>query len=273
MVGSPLFVPAEVVRVQTCLGLSASLKDRRMPGALDLLVRKLDSIARSSEAERTAVQNLPITVKHIQADQDIVHEGDQPSSCCILVEGFLFLYKTLPHGARQILSFHVPGDIADLQSLHLPVLDHGLAAATDSTVAFISHAPLRELCHAHPPLADKFWRATLVDGSIFREWVTNVGQREAPSRIAHILCEMFLKLEAVGLTKGNSFEFPITQNEIGEATGLSTVHVNRSIQKLRGEGLIAWDKGRCTIWDWERLQHMAMFDPTYLHLADAREQK
>jgi len=172
----------------------------------------------------------------------------------------------VPDGGRQILSFHVPGDIPDLQSLHLRVMDHGLATAIQSTVGFIPHDALRTLCHAHPPLADKFWRDTLIDAAIFREWIVNVGSREAPSRIAHILCEVFLKLQAVGLTNGNSFEFPITQGEIGDATGLSTVHVNRSIQKLRADKLISIEKGRCTIWDWERLKRAATFDPTYLHL-------
>jgi CRP-like cAMP-binding protein len=142
-----------------------------------------------------------------------------------------------------------------------------MAAAAYSTVAFIPHEPLRELCHSHPLLADKFWRETLIDGAIFREWILNVGQREAPNRIAHILCEMFLKLQAVGLTKGNSFEFPITQREIADATGLSTVHVNRSVQKLRGDRLISLEKGRCTIFDWDGLRETAMFDSTYLHQA------
>jgi CRP-like cAMP-binding protein len=100
-------------------------------------------------------------------------------------------------------------------------------------------------------LADKFWRDTLIDAAIFREWIVNTGSREAPSRIAHILCEVFLKLQAVGLTSGNSFEFPITQAEIGDATGLSTVHVNRSIQKLRSDKLVSLKKGGCTIWDWD----------------------
>ena len=233
---------------------------------LEALITKLNSISSVSDEQRKALEELPFTIKQIRADQDIVREGDQPSSCCLLLQGFLHLYKSLPNGSRQILTFHVPGDIPDLQSLHLHVLDHSLAAATDSTVAFIPHEPLRNLCHTHPHLADKFWRETLIDGAVFREWITNVGQREAPSRIAHILCEMFLRLQAVGLTNGNSFEFPFTQSELADATGLSTVHVNRSVQKLRGDGLISWEKGRCTIFDWERLKEISMFERTYLHL-------
>jgi CRP-like cAMP-binding protein len=233
---------------------------------LDRLVRKLESITELTEHERQAVLSLPITTKDFRSDEDIVREGDRPWQCCLLVEGFLCRYKILPDGQRQIQSFHVPGDVPDLQSLHIPVMDHGLATVSPSKAALIPHDAIRDLTHAHPNVADKLWRDTLVDAAIFREWITNVGSREAPARIAHLLCEIFLKLQAVGLTKGNSFDFPITQSEIGDATGLSTVHVNRSIQKLRAEGLIVLEKARCTIEDWKGLKETAMFDPTYLSL-------
>jgi CRP-like cAMP-binding protein len=250
---------------------SNSLETERAPviSPLDRLVRKLESNSGLTDDEKQAVLGLPITVKELGADQDVVREGDRPSQSCLVLQGFLFLYKMLPDGGRQILSFHVPGDIPDLQSLHLRVMDHGLATATQSSVGFIPHDALRAICYAHPMLADKFWRDTLIDAAVFREWIVNVGSREAASRIAHILCEVFLKLQAVGLTSGNSFAFPITQSEIGDATGLSTVHVNRSIQKLRSDNLILLEKGRCTIWDWEGLKGVAAFDPTYLHFAKA----
>jgi CRP-like cAMP-binding protein len=236
---------------------------------LDRLVRKLESITGLTEHEKQAVLDLPITIKVLGADQDVVREGDRPSQSCLVLEGFLFLYKVVPDGGRQIMSFHVPGDIPDLQSLHLQVMDHGMATAIQSTVGFIPHDALHAICHAHPALADKFWRDTLIDAAVFREWIVNIGSREASSRIAHILCEVFLKLQAVGLTDGSSFEFPITQSEIGDATGLSTVHVNRSIQKLRSEKLITLEKGGCTILDWDGLKRAAGFDPTYLHFAKA----
>src|SRR3954464_12125471 len=133
-------------------------------------------------------------------------------------------------------------------------------------VALIAHDAMKQLIHRHPGIGDAFWRDTLIDAAIFREWIVNVGSREAYSRIAHLLCEIFLKLKAVGLTNGTSFEFPITQSKIGEATGLSTVHVNRSVQALRADGVIVLERGRCTISDLERLKEAAMFDPTYLHL-------
>jgi CRP-like cAMP-binding protein len=238
---------------------------------LDKLVRKLESITRLTQDEKQAVLSLPYAIKELHADQDVIRDGDRPWQCCLLLEGFLCRYKQLPDGTRQIHSFHVPGDIPDLQSLHLSVMDHGPAAISAGKVALIPHDAFRELTHAYPLLADKFWRDTLIDAALFREWIVNVGSREASSRIAHLICEIFLKLQAVGLTRSNSFDFPITQSEIGEATGLSTVHVNRSVQKLRAEGLIALEKGRCTISNWEGLKTAGMFDPTYLHLTGTSE--
>ena len=235
---------------------------------LDRLVRKLESITSTplSEQETKVVLNLPVSVRKLEADEDIVREGDRPSQCCLVVEGLLCRYKVLADGTRQILSFHVPGDIPDLQSLHIDVMDHSLASNIASTVAFISHNALKDLCHEQPRIADVFWRDTLIDAAIFREWIVNVGSREAYGRIAHLICELFLKLRAVGLTNGNSFNLPLTQGEIGDATGLSTVHVNRTIMDLRADGLITLEKGHCTINNLNGLNEAAMFDPTYLHL-------
>jgi CRP-like cAMP-binding protein len=172
----------------------------------------------------------------------------------------------MPNGTRTILAFYVPGEIPDAHSLHIDVMDDSLGSVGPSKVALIAHDAMKQLIHRHPGIGDAFWRDTLIDAAIFREWIVNVGSREAYSRIAHLLCEIFLKLKAVGLTNGTSFEFPITQSKIGEATGLSTVHVNRSVQALRADGLIVLERGRCTISDLERLKEAAMFDPTYLHL-------
>jgi CRP-like cAMP-binding protein len=235
---------------------------------LHILLRKLESATPLSEAEQQAVLALPVTVRQIGADQDILRDGDRPSHCCVLMEGFLCRYKQLPDGTRQIHSIHVPGDMPDLQSLHLHVMDHAVSALTPSKVALISHDALRHLIDTQPRLAQAFWRDTLVDAAIFREWIVNVGARDAYNRIAHLICELFLKLQAVGLTRGYTFGLPITQAEVADATGLSTVHVNRSVMQLRAAGLITWEKGQCTIENWAALKAAAMFDPTYLHLDD-----
>jgi len=236
--------------------------------SLNRLVTKLDSIISLSDAERTAILDLPIRVRDLAADQDIGREGDRPSQCSLVVEGFLCRYKTLPDGSRTIMAFYVPGDIPDVHSLHIELMDHTLGTVTTSKVGFIPHEDMRRLTQQHPHIAEAFWRETLIDAAIFREWIVNLGSREAYSRIAHLFCEIFLKLKAVGLTHGHSFDFPVTQAKIADATGLSDVHVNRSLMKLRADGLIAIERGRCTIPDMGRLEEAAMFDPTYLHLKE-----
>jgi CRP-like cAMP-binding protein len=238
--------------------------------ALKPLIRRLETITSLSEDEKMAILDLPARVVELRADADIVREGDRPSQCCLLVQGFLCRYKNLADGKRQIMAFYVPGDIPDLLSLHIDVMDHSLATIVPSKVAFIPHDALGRLIDQNSRIAKALWRDTLIDAATFREWVVNVGSRDAYSRIAHLICEMFMKLKAVGLSNGNSFEFPITQAEIGDATGLSTVHVNRSIQELRKNGLIILEKSRCTIPDLSRLEEAAMFDPTYLHLTGER---
>ena len=230
------------------------------------LVRKLESIADLAPEERQAVLDLPMRVQPIEADQDIVREGDRPSRCCLVLQGFTCRYKMTAPGKRQIMAFHIPGDIPDLQSLHLKVLDHSLGTITPCEVGFIRHEDVRDLVRRCPRLGDMLWRDTLIDAAIFREWMVGMGRREAYGRIAHLLCEVMTKLKAVGLADGVTCELPITQAEIGDALGLSTVHVNRVLQELRGDGLITL-RGRTLVAnDWEGLQRAGEFDPNYLHL-------
>jgi len=214
-----------------------------------------------------------VTVRDFRGDEDIIRDGDRASQCCLLLEGFLCRYKTLADGSRTIMAFYVPGDIPDLHSLHLGVMDHTLGTVAPSRVAFIPHDAMRRLTHRHPRLADAFWRDTLIDAAVFREWIVNLGSRDACSRIAHLLCEIFLKLKAVGLTQDNAFDFPVTQSKIADATGLSNVHVNRTLMELRADGVITLERGRCTIPDFERLRNAAMFDDAYLHLPAKQQLK
>jgi CRP-like cAMP-binding protein len=207
-----------------------------------------------------------MTVRDLKADQDIVREQDRPSQCCVIVEGFACRYKVLPGGKRQIFSFHIPGDIPDLQSLHIEIMDHALATCVPSKVAFIPHEVVRAFIRAHPRIGDVFWRDTLIEAAIFREWMAGLGRREAYQRVAHLFCELYTKFDAVGLTNGQAFAMPLTQTELGDALGLSTVHVNRTLQALRAKGLIASRNGKVVIEDWHGLQKAGEFDPTYLHI-------
>ena len=230
------------------------------------LIRKLESIFTLSDQERETLVNLPMQVMDIRADQDIVREGDRPSRSCLLLEGFACTNKITGEGKRQIMAFYISSDIPDLQSLHLIVLDTSLGTITPCRVGFIQHETLRDLCGRFPRIASAFWRDTLIEASIFREWITNVGRREAYSRMAHILCELVVRLRAVGLAQDHTCDLPITQSELADATGLTPVHVNRVLQKLRGAGLITLKGGVLSVLDWDGLKKAGDFDPTYLHL-------
>ncbi len=230
------------------------------------LIRKLESIARLTPEEKAALLRLPLRLKAVAADQDIVGEGDTPSECCLIVEGFACRYNMTAEGKRQILSFHISGDIPDLQSLYLTVMDHNLGTLVPSRLAFIQHDDLRSLMRSHPRLGDLFWRDTLIDAAIFRQWIVGLGRREAHGRIAHLLCELLVRLRAVELVEDHAFTLPVTQAELADALGISNVHVNRVLQELRGENLISWSGNTLKVLDWEALQAAGEFDPTYLHL-------
>ncbi|MGA0594522.1 Crp/Fnr family transcriptional regulator [Enterovirga sp. CN4-39] len=240
--------------------------DRPLDTEQHPLVRKLESAVDLTSVERDALIAVPMTVRDLRANQDIVREGDRPSQCCLVLEGFAFRYKIVSGDRRQILAFHVPGEIPDLMSLYLRTLDHSLASLTPARVGFLQHRVMRELMLRHPRLAGLFWRETLIDASIFREWLTGVGRRRAPARIANFFCEMFVRLDVIGMASDNSVPLPITQEELGDALGLSAVHTNRTLQELRSKNLFSFEGGRLTVLDWEGLKVAGEFDPTYLHL-------
>ena len=210
--------------------------DAAAADTLHPLVRKLESIAPLSDEERHAIVALPMMVRNLKADQDIVRDQDRPSQCCLILEGFACRYKVIEGGKRQIFSFHIPGDIPDLQSLHLDIMDHSLGTIVASKVAFIPHETVRAFIRAHPRIGDVFWRDTLIDAAIFREWMAGLGRREAYARIAHLFCELYMKFSAVGLVNGHAFGMPLTQAELGDALGLSTVHVNRTCRSCGTTG-------------------------------------
>ncbi|GJE41485.1 Crp/Fnr family transcriptional regulator [Methylobacterium soli] len=234
--------------------------------SLTMLIRKLESIATLTNEERQAILSLPAKTRVLQPGQDIARDGDKPSQCCLILNGWACRYKVLGEGRKQIFSFHIPGDIPDLQSLHIHTMDHSLATLTEATVAFIPHESMRELTTRFPGVKAALWRDTLVDAAIFREWMIGMGRKSAFGRIAHLFCEMYLKLQAVGLAGGYRYPLPITQIDIGDALGLSNVHVNRTLQAMRGKGLISLRSNTLVIEAWDELMRVSEFDPTYLHL-------
>ncbi|WP_246498534.1 Crp/Fnr family transcriptional regulator [Microvirga soli] len=231
-----------------------------------MMIRKLESIFPLSDEERDALASLPMQVVTFRPDQDIVRIGDRPTQSCMVLQGFTCVYKLTAEGKRQIVAFHVPGDMPDLQSLHLKVLDNSVATVSPCTLGFIPHEALQGICNRHSRITAALWRETLVDASIFREWMTGIGRREAYNRMAHLLCEFLVRLTAVGLAEDGTFDLPITQTELADAIGASTVHVNRVLQELRADGLIRSKGTQVSILDWEGLKATGDFDPLYLHL-------
>lgn len=236
-----------------------------------IMIRKLESIFPLTDEEKQALLELPIHTKDVKTRQDIVRVGDQPNQCCLILEGFTCVYKLSVEGKRQIMALYVPGDIPDMQSLHLKVLDINIASISPCKLGFIQHEDLRRLCERYPRFTAAFWRETLVHGSIFREWLLNNGQRDAYSRIAHLICELKLRMNAVGLAEEKTFFMPVTQAELADATGLTPVHVNRVLQMLRADGLIITEKQQITVPDLYKLQEAGEFDPIYLHLEEKAE--
>jgi CRP-like cAMP-binding protein len=230
------------------------------------LLRKLESIGTLTDEERNALADLPGTVKNFAVNEDIVREGDRPSFVGLLLEGFLCRYAIVPSGKRQIMSFHIPGDIPDLQSLFIDVMDHSLAALVPAKVMMIPHGVMCGIIDHNPRIAHLLWRDTLIDAAVFRKWIAGIGRRSAYARIAHTFCEFVIRMKAVGLANEDSCELPFTQATIADALGLSTVHVNRTIQELRMQNLITLTGGRLTVRDWDGLQQAGEFDPAYLQL-------
>lgn len=236
------------------------------PHLLQPMIAKLESISRLTDEERQAVETLPARVQKIRAHQDIVRDGDTASQCCLILEGWTYRYKFLGEGKRQIFSFHIGGDIPDLQSLHIPLMDHSLATMTQATVAFIPHEAIRDLTTRFPNIAAVLWRDTLVDAAIFRAWMMGMGQRSAYDHLAHLFCELYLKQEAVGLAGEHRCPLPMSQIDLADALGISNVHINRVLKEMRGNGLITLRGNTLVIQKWDELICAAEFDETYLHL-------
>ena len=164
------------------------------------------------------------------------------------------------------MSFHMPGDILDLHSLALPVMDHNLGTLVPSKVAFIPHESIRKITSRYPNVATALWRDTLIDAAIFREWLVGMGSRSAKTRIAHLLCELVVRLRAVGLTKDDAYELPITETDFGDALGLTSIQVSAILKELRRDGLIKSEGTTLFVEEWDALKNVGEFDPTYLHV-------
>lgn len=212
------------------------------------------------------MRGLPSEQRHVDPHRYIVREGERPPGCTILLSGLAYRQKLTIDGSRQILSVHIPGDFVDLEGSLLKVSDHNIQALTACDLAIIPKPALIELIDTHPRVARAMWIDTLIDASIFREWIVNVGRRDARSGLSHLLCEFARRLESVGMGRDGGYELPMTQEQLADALGLTPVHVNRVLKELEHEGLIEREKRFLRIPDWQRLRDVAGFNERYLHL-------
>ncbi|MHC2001997.1 Crp/Fnr family transcriptional regulator [Methylobacterium sp. CM6241] len=230
------------------------------------LLRKLEHFTKLSHDDRQALEIAASKQRIFAKHSDIISEGDDPHHVNLILEGWACRYKQLDDGRRQIISFFVPGDLCDSHVYLLREMDHSIVALTSVKLAEISRAALEQIANDNVRLTKAFWWDTLVTVAVQREWTVNLGQRTAFERVGHLLCELFLRLQSVGLTEGTTCDLPLTQVELADALGLSNVHINRTLQELRRAGLIVLKGGRLTIPDFLALQRASLFNPSYLHL-------
>ena len=231
----------------------------------DLLkkLRRRDDIGAEEEQ---AIRNLVSQTVRVPADKVIIHAGEVLKESLILLTGWAARAKDLSSGQRQFAEIHLPGDFTDLHSFTLKRLDHDVVSITPCVLAVVPHERLTKVTERMPHLTRVFWFSANLDAAIHREWALSLGRRSAIARMAHLFCELLVRLEIIGMTDGNSYDFPLTQVEMGESLGLTSVHVNRTLQELRRMGLIEVENRRVTINDVEALKGVAEFDPTYLYL-------
>jgi CRP-like cAMP-binding protein len=233
---------------------------------LELLVRNLELRSRLSPQDRKAILDLPYTLRSLEASTYTIREADPPTSCGVLVSGFAYRQKLTGEGARQIVALHIPGDALDFQNLFLDVSDHSVQMLTRGEVAFVDRGAIQKLARSNAGIGHAILVKILVEASIFREWVLNVGRREARARMAHVLCEFAVRLEAESLAGEYRYELPMTQEQLADAVGLTPVHVNRTLKALEREGLISREKRNLRIPDWRALREAGDFNQRYLHL-------
>ena len=230
------------------------------------LTRKLLWHGDLSSSERAALDAMIERTRDYAAGEDLAREGDKPTNSILLLSGFAARYTLVDDGRRQIMAIHVVGDFVDLHSFVLKTMDHSVGALTRCRAALVPHDFLQNITERLPHLTRLLWLDTLVDAATHREWIVGMGRRSALEQLAHLVCELYVRLEVLGQVDGSTYELPLTQTDLGDTLGLSLVHINRTVRELRESGLVTWRGSLITIKDWDKLAALAQFDPTYLHL-------
>jgi CRP-like cAMP-binding protein len=229
------------------------------------LIRKLENVAVLTGEQRDLLERLCDKPRAVPAHRDILRQGERPNHLHLIIEGWAMRYNVLPDGSRQITAFLLPGDFCDLQVMVLDQMDHSIATLCPTRVAYLPLETARELAGQRPELVQALWWATLVDESVLRAWIVNLGRRDAEQRTAHMLCELYQRMDNVGLVSGKTFDLPLTREEIADSLGVTPTHLHRVMKNLTAHGLIAFRNKRLSVPDIEQLKHAAGFDPAYLH--------
>jgi CRP-like cAMP-binding protein len=237
-----------------------------MNAVIGRLIRKLETFAPLPEEDKRALSDAVIQVRRFPGREDLLREGEPTESVKVILEGFACRYKVLPDGRRQIMAYFVPGDLCDLRVFLLKRMDHSIATLCPVEAALLSQEAMGDLMERYPHLMRALWWSTLVEEAVTREWIVNVGQRSAFERMAHLFCETFLRLQAVGLTHDTRCELPLTQTELADTLALSAVHVNRTLMEMRRAQLVTFQNRELIIHDLAALKSAAGFNPDYLHL-------
>jgi CRP-like cAMP-binding protein len=245
---------------------AAGIADRDLDESLQALLLKLRARDLIDEEEEEVLRRSVATIRTLPAGRVIVRAGTTLSESTLLFDGFVCRYKDLADGQRQIMEVHVPGDFLDLHGFLLKRIDHNVAAMTPVRFAQVPHDALRRITENHPHLTRILWFSTLLDAAFHREKILSIGRRSAVARIAHLLCEFYIRLKLIGMAGENAYKLPLKQADLADATGLTSVHVNRMLRKLRNDEIVTFRNGEVIIHDWDRLQRVAEFNPTYLHL-------
>lgn len=231
----------------------------------NILTRKLELFGPLPDDDRKLLDQIIGQPRVIESRRDVIREGDSPDDVHLVLSGFAYRYKDLPEGNRQIFAYLLPGDFCDLHVFILKAMDHTIATLSRCQMVDIPRRHVLELLN-RPAIARALWWVTLVDEATLREWVVNLGARDAFTRLAHLFCEVHLRLKSVGLADGGEFEFPVNQRELGETLGISAVHVSRTLQEFRTRELLAVRNGHIVLRDLRKLRQISGFDPNYLHL-------
>lgn len=228
-------------------------------------VNKLTELAQLTPADVTALEAATARSRKYVARQDLIREGDEPGPVFVMLEGWACRYKILPSGTRQIMAFLMPGDACDLHVNMLAAMDHGIQAISSSQVGTISRAEMQAMMHDHPNIARAMYTAQLIDEGIMRAWIVSMGRRSSTERVAHLMCELYLRARNIGLTTDTEIALPLSQLVLADALGMTPVHINRVLKTLRLSGAMALRRGHLDILDPVKLAQIAGFDENYLH--------